>query len=218
VTEHEWQTGADPELMLEFLGKGASERKLRLFVCACCRRFDLGHASRYAVNAAEQLADGMISREKMREVMRSGARSAHRALERTQSAHQRAVLNSAWAVLSAGALEDAVMLDAVMDLVKHTRLLNQIAVKSEPFLFSDLLHCIFGNPFRPVELDPRWRTSTVMDLAAAIYEERTFDKLPILGDALMDAGCDSPELINHCQNEGPHILGCWPVDLILQKS
>jgi hypothetical protein len=72
-----------------------------------------------------------------------------------------------------------------------------------------LLRDIFGNPFRPVTLDPRWLSSTVLDLARTIYDERVFERLPILADALMDAGCDSEEVINHCRSEGSHVRGCW---------
>jgi len=82
----------------------------------------------------------------------------------------------------------------------------------------DLLRDIFGNPFRPVTPDPRWLTSTVIDLARTIYEERQWERMPILADALMDAGCDSEEVINHCRGPGPHVRGCFVVDLLLGKS
>ena len=81
-----------------------------------------------------------------------------------------------------------------------------------------LLRDIFGNPFRPITLDPRWLTSTVVDLAQAIYNERAFDRMPILSDALMDAGCDSEDIILHCRGDGPHVRGCWVVDLLLGKE
>ena len=80
-----------------------------------------------------------------------------------------------------------------------------------------LLRDIFGNRFRPVTLDPRWLTSSVLDLARAIYDERAFERMPILADALMDAGCDNNDILNHCRNGGPHVRGCWVVDLILEK-
>jgi hypothetical protein len=80
------------------------------------------------------------------------------------------------------------------------------------------LRDIFGNPFRPVALDPRWLTSTVLDLGNVIYQERAFDRMPILADALMDAGCDSDEIIIHCRDDGPHVRGCWVVDLLLAKE
>ncbi|MCE9530975.1 MAG: hypothetical protein K8T89_07610 [Planctomycetes bacterium] len=77
---------------------------------------------------------------------------------------------------------------------------------------------IVGNPFRPVTIDPRWLTSNVVDLALAIYEDRAFDRMPILADALMDAGCDSDEIIHHCRGVGPHVRGCWVLDSILGKA
>jgi hypothetical protein len=80
------------------------------------------------------------------------------------------------------------------------------------------LHDIFGNPFRPVTIDPRWLTSSVFDLSRAIYEERAWERMPVLADALMDAGCDNEEIINHCRGDGPHVRGCWVVDLLLGKK
>jgi hypothetical protein len=81
------------------------------------------------------------------------------------------------------------------------------------------LHDIFGNPFRPVTLDPSWLTSDVVALARGIYDERAFDRMPILADALQDAGCDSEDVLNHCRDEkGTHVRGCWVVDLLLGKS
>jgi hypothetical protein len=81
-----------------------------------------------------------------------------------------------------------------------------------------LLREIFGNPFRPVILDPRWLTSAVVDSATAIYNHRAFDRMPILGGALLDAGCDNEEIIAHCRSEATHVRGCWVVDLILAKA
>jgi hypothetical protein len=83
---------------------------------------------------------------------------------------------------------------------------------------SQLLRDIFGNPFRPVAFDSHWRTADVLGLARAIYDDRAFERMPILADALMDAGCENEEIINHCRGEGPHVRGCWVVDLILGKE
>jgi len=77
---------------------------------------------------------------------------------------------------------------------------------------------IFGNPFRPVAIDPRWQTETVVALATGIYAERAFDRMPILADALEDVGCDRADILNHCRGDGPHVRGCWVVDLLLGKS
>jgi hypothetical protein len=98
------------------------------------------------------------------------------------------------------------------------------AVFGEPFtsdapaLARQLLRDIFGNPFRPVAFDPAWRTSTVVALAQQMYDSRDFGLMPILGDALQDAGCDSADILDHCRGDGPHVRGCWVVDLVLGKS
>ena len=83
---------------------------------------------------------------------------------------------------------------------------------------AQLLRDIFGNPFRPIAIDPRWLTSNVVELSRAIYDERAFEKMPILADALMDAGCDSDEIIAHCRGDGPHVRGCWVVDLLTGRE
>ncbi|MBX3398315.1 MAG: hypothetical protein KF873_06205 [Gemmataceae bacterium] len=77
---------------------------------------------------------------------------------------------------------------------------------------------IFGNPFRPVAVDPAWLTSTAVAIAQGIYDDRAFDRLPILADALQDAGCENADILAHCRSEGPHVRGCWVVDLVLGKS
>ena len=90
--------------------------------------------------------------------------------------------------------------------------------KTEMAAQADLLRCIFGNPFRPVTLNPSWRTSNVVGLAQSIYADRAFDRLPILADALEDAGCDNADILNHCRQPGEHVRGCWVVDLVLGKE
>src|SRR5262249_45247069 len=80
-----------------------------------------------------------------------------------------------------------------------------------------LLHELFGNPFRPVAADRSWLTSDVVGLARAIYDDRAFDRLPSLADALQDAGCDQADVLAHCRGGGPHVRGCWVVDLLLGK-
>jgi hypothetical protein len=83
---------------------------------------------------------------------------------------------------------------------------------------SDRLRCIFGNPFRPTMLAPEWLTPDVVALALGIYAERAFDRMPILGDALEDAGCADPGLLAHCRETGEHVRGCWVIDALLGKS
>jgi hypothetical protein len=80
------------------------------------------------------------------------------------------------------------------------------------------LRDIFGNPFRPVAFEPNWRTSTVVAIARSVYESREFAPIPLLADALQDAGCENEEILKHCRSAGPHVRGCWVVDLILGKN
>ncbi len=82
-----------------------------------------------------------------------------------------------------------------------------------------LIRDIFGNPFRPVTFSPEWRTSTAVALAQQMYESRDFSAMPILADALQDAGCDNDDVLNHCRDEKQtHVRGCWVVDLVLGKG
>ena len=94
----------------------------------------------------------------------------------------------------------------------------RVGATAETAIQSALLRCIFGNPFRPISLAPQWRTSTVLALACGIYDERAFDRLPILADALQDAGCENADILDHCRGPGPHARGCWVVDLVLGKQ
>jgi hypothetical protein len=75
-----------------------------------------------------------------------------------------------------------------------------------------------GNPFRPVAVDPSWLTPTAVALAGAISAERALDRMPVLADALEEAGCDHPDVLAHCRSDGPHVRGCWVVDMVLGKS
>ena len=85
-----------------------------------------------------------------------------------------------------------------------------------------LIRDIFGNPFRPTPtIDPAWRTwndATIAKLAQRMYDSRDFAAMPILADALEEAGCTSGELLDHCRQPGEHVRGCWVVDLILGKE
>lgn len=78
-----------------------------------------------------------------------------------------------------------------------------------------LKDCVFANPFRPVTLPPDCRTSTAVAIARGIYDERAFERMPVLGDALEDAGCDQIDVLSHCRSADPHVRGCWVVDQLL---
>jgi hypothetical protein len=85
----------------------------------------------------------------------------------------------------------------------------------------NVLRDIFGNPFHPISLDPGWtvwNNGLIRKMAGDIYNERRFGDLPILADALEDAGCTEPNILSHCRGPGPHVRGCWVVDLLLGKQ
>jgi hypothetical protein len=82
-----------------------------------------------------------------------------------------------------------------------------------------VLRDVFGNPFRPITFSPEWRTDTAIALARQMYESRDFGAMPILADALQDAGCDHPDILTHGRDTNQvHVRGCWVVDLVLGKQ
>jgi hypothetical protein len=96
----------------------------------------------------------------------------------------------------------------------------EVQRESDDFMedHTNFLRDIFGNPFRVITLDPGWLTPAVVALAQSIYDDRTFDRMPALAVALHDAGCNNEEILSHCRSEGPHVRGCWAVDLLLGKE
>jgi hypothetical protein len=85
-------------------------------------------------------------------------------------------------------------------------------------IICDLLRDVFGNPFRKTRFEKGWRTDTAVSLAKQMYDSREFSAMPILGDALQDAGCDNDDILNHCRDTNAiHVRGCWVVDLVLGK-
>lgn len=83
---------------------------------------------------------------------------------------------------------------------------------------ANLLRDIFGNPFRPITFDSAWHTETVAGIASAVYDYRAFERLPILADALQEAGCENEDILAHCREPGEHVRGCWVIDLVLGKT
>ena len=81
-----------------------------------------------------------------------------------------------------------------------------------------LLRDIFGNPFRPVTLDPTWRTSTVVALAQACTSRGTSPRCRSWRTPFKTPGCDNADILDHCRGPGPHVRGCWVVDLVLGKE
>jgi hypothetical protein len=80
--------------------------------------------------------------------------------------------------------------------------------------------CVYGPWENPPSIAPLWLTwnaETVLKIATGIYTDRAFDRLPLLADALEDAGCDNVQILAHCRGPGPHAPGCWVVEVLLEK-
>ena len=102
---------------------------------------------------------------------------------------------------------------------KHAAFLAGKAAEEQ--VLCDLIRDVMGNPFHPARIDASWlawNDSTARRIAHGIYEDRAFDRLLILHDALLDAGYDDEAVLSHCRSEGPHVRGCWAIDLIIGKS
>jgi hypothetical protein len=96
---------------------------------------------------------------------------------------------------------------------------NGPTYEAESTAHCNIIRDIFGNPFRPITFSPSWRTDTAVSLARQMYESREFSAMPILADALQDAGCDNEDVLNHCRDANQvHVRGCWVVDLVLRKE
>jgi hypothetical protein len=220
MTEAEWLACEDLAPMLDFLRGRASERKLRLFACACCRlvwRLLKDERSRRAVEISELFADGAATSKQLAVAERLADEAADLlGFEADVSARmaKRAARDAAQAAL-------LVARKQVVPARVSAKVNGAITFTSlRPVNPSALLRDLFGNPYRPVAIDPgwlAWNGGTARKLAQAIYEERAFDRMPILADALEDAGCTDPDLLAHCRGPGPHVRGCWAVDLLLDN-
>jgi hypothetical protein len=206
MTEEEWLAATNPDPMFDVVRhrKVATDRKYRLFACACCWRTpDIWklQSCRHAIEALEAAADGVISWD---ECVAATNFASHTNWYELPIYQARKWLAIDAAVFTSGAV---------------ARRLFPKALEIQTLrIHVDFLRCIFGNPFRPVVFAPSWRSETSVALAAGIYEERAFDRLPILADALEEAGCDHPDVLSHLRGPGPHARGCWVVDGVLGKA
>jgi hypothetical protein len=95
------------------------------------------------------------------------------------------------------------------------------ADKKLPESWRSLIHDVFGDFFRPAAINPAWlawNDTTAQKIAQAIYDERAFDLMPILADALEEAGCTDANILHHCRQPAEHVRGCWVIDLVLGKA
>ena len=224
MTEAEWLVCTKPVSMLRLLGPRMTARKGRLLACACYRErgWDQGCEPPYrnAVAVAEKYADGLADNialfaSKPRLESARGGEPRFGPGARWPMPEDETTIVIYWRNLAArdltseqmGLVENGAVYAAGMEAGREPRREHARFVR-----------CVFGNPFRPTTLEHSWLTSTVLTLASGIYAERAFDRLPILADALQDAGCENIDILSHCRSEGPHVRGCWVVDLLLDKN
>ena len=239
MTEAEWLACADPVTMLRFISENPdgrnlwigrarpSARKWRLLGVASCRRvwsLITEVDCRRVVEAVEAFADGEVSEVELRDAMGEWEVAADEAEWRARIAGYRihdqaycAIATLGSSVGSQGSYQTPESECSIV--VGHSATARgKEQADQEMRVQSGLSRCIFGNPFRFVTFEPEWRTSTVVSLARRLYETRDFDPIPLLADALQDAGCENEDILNHCRSAGPHVRGCWVVDLILGKN
>jgi hypothetical protein len=219
MTEDKWLAAANPLHLLLHVKRTApglrtkhGRRKFRLFACGCARRVlsERSAVIRPAIEAAERFADGELDATELYAVSTTIFRdpvwkSSPRSLRRVvlcliDPETWRSVQTWRWAT------------NPDMDALRGNK------PTEEKRHLAELVRDLFGNPYRPVKFDRSWRTSTAVGLADGIYADRAFDRLPILADALEEAGCDNADMLAHCRGDGPHARGCWVVDLVLGKA
>jgi hypothetical protein len=201
VDEARWLSCDEPRLMVDFLRSDRSVRsgrKLRLFACACCRRFwDLidDERSRQAVEVGERFADDLATEQDRRAAV-DAARKPNRRFSGPKFHASCAAAQPGYAAYYG-------------------------ATPGPDVSQCMILRCVF-NPFPRVAFVERWATATVGSLASAAYSARVLPggeldrgRLCVLSDALEEAGHDDAELLGHLRSPGPHVRGCWPVDLCL---
>jgi hypothetical protein len=200
MDEAAWLACTDPTAMLAFLGARVGGRKLRLFAVAAYRHIGAwvaDPASREAVAVAERFADGRAD-DAEREAAHAAAHH-HYLNSFDDTFHAYAAADEDPAHAAAVAAQD-------LDSLQRS---SHLAL---------LLRDLVGNPWRPAVVAPAWRTETTVGIARAVYQAQAFDGLPILADALEDAGCDDANALDHLRSPGPHTRGCWVLDCILGKE
>ena len=219
MTEQEWLDYADdPRKMLSQLPRPWSGRKLRLLLCGCCRRFDHLLSDRRILQAAEVCERYVDRRRATKEELaaaNAAVLAAHHDLEGPRPFESLLALCLIMATLERITGRD------IEGLVLIPQRSGEIDNATWREAHCELIRELFGNPFRPAALAPdwlRWNDGTVVKLARAIYNDRAFDRLPILADALEEAGCSDQDLLGHCRTGGEHVRGCWVVDTIIGKT
>jgi hypothetical protein len=243
MTESDWLGCPSTRRLLGLLPLPLDARRGRLLACGICRQFDRfpeDDPLQDALDAAEAFADGQLSAKQRNTVQRRAFQFSTPLLQRSmdlmtqfQQTHdqatrtdlaERAALAARQAtaarLIAACAADD---FDAVFTGVNGAGAEGAMLSRSSEMLIEghpEIVRDVVGNPFRRPAIDPlwlMWRDGFIAGLAASIYEDQRFDEMPILGDALEDAGCSDRTLLAHCHDDAPHVRGCWVLDRLLGR-
>lgn len=231
MTETQWSTCPDSRKMFKVFGGGfgkmRNDPRLRRFAVECCRRVRhliTDDVFRAAADAGEAFADDPRNRKPTIPVMSKAAIDGVRHLSRCVGTTDRHQLHAAKAAIATcGSTAWGAGFNAMREAAQA---LNQAKADScdpaELKYQADLLRCIFGSLlFHPKSINPvwlSWNGGTVLSLAQSICETRSFGTLPVLADALEDAGCTDADTLSHLRGPGPHVPGCCSVELLFGKS
>lgn len=241
-------TDADKLLkQLQKMKRPLSPRKLRLFCVGCSRQiFDaMEEMCRRAVEVAEKFADAETTLEELTAARNVGMRRNRsrfdifgiiRAQKNPDGMRDFNLAKWSWEATEATTRPAKAVPGKVIQGVKMLLLIlgretlpappgavavslrGLLNVMTDSPIQAAILRDIAGNPFHPVALEPAWQTGNAVGLAQSIYQQRAFDRLPILADAVEEAGCTNPAVLDHCRAPGHHVRGCWVVDLVLGKT
>jgi hypothetical protein len=229
VTEAEWLACAKPDLMLLYLQrqlpKRSGRRKARLLVCTLCRLV-WDHLQdpdgRHGVETAEQFVEGLVPSAEKNVLGRKNE------LGRSKPTQLAALTGRAGSLMWDSALSAAARVVKIRIQASLGPFQLEIAERwkqrraEERRLVCELIRDVFQGPSqREIAVNQTvltWKHGTVPKLAASIYDDHSFARLPILADALEDAGCADAEILGHLRGPGPHRRGCWALDLLLRKG
>lgn len=229
MTDQEWLASRDLHRMLRFLEGRTSPRKFRLFAAACCRfiweaiRED---RSRQVVELVELHADQMLPREVFSAAHETAsvialrvATDANRAVrEATKDVPFTAAMSTFEYVGSTAADKLVAASDRVKSGAISWQAAKSIYLPQVYAHLADVLRDIVPNPNADPSVSASWKTDDVIAIAKRIYQQYRFEDVPILADALEEAGCDDEKILDHCRTEDTHVRGCWVVDLVLGKE
>jgi hypothetical protein len=223
MNELEWFRCTSPKRMLEWSQVKISERKLRLFACACVRRvwyLLTDKRGRKAVEASERFADGSLNRQALGKASGEANWAVQYAAELAQIALRAAshVADATWIG------HPEVLRTKMIDAVGLASCAGE-DVETEQHAQVLLLHDLLGNPCCVLDVDDSWLTPKVVALAKTAYEVRRLPsgtlesaQLAVLADALDDAGCTDTDILNHLRGPGPHVRGCHVIDALLGRT